>query len=138
MATTAIRQETAQLIRALDEEFIRNVNSGNVEALVSAFYAEDAQLLPPNAPLMSGHAAIKECWRGMVSAGLKISVLETKRIEESGDLAYGVGVYELTLSPPGGGTISDKGKYVVVYRRQPGGAWKAVADIFNSSRPAGG
>jgi ketosteroid isomerase-like protein len=56
--------------------------------------------------------------------------------EESGDLAYGPGAYELTLSPPGSGAISDKGKYVVVYRRHPEGSWKAVADIFNSSQPA--
>ena len=49
----------------------------------------------------------------------------------------GSGVYELTVSPPGGGTISDKGKYVVVYRQQADGTWKAVADIFNSSQPAG-
>ena len=41
---------------------------------------------------------------------------------ESGDLAYGSGAYELTLSPPGSGAISDKGKYVVVYRRQPEGS----------------
>jgi ketosteroid isomerase-like protein len=121
----------------MDDEFMRNVNAGDVEALVSAFYAEDAELLPPNAPVMQGHAAIKECWKGMVSAGLKINVLAAKRIEESGDLAYASGVYELTLSPPGGGTMADSGKYVVVYRRQADGSWKARADIFNSSRPAG-
>jgi ketosteroid isomerase-like protein len=72
----------------------------------------------------------------MVAAGLKVSILEAKRLEESGDLAYASGVYDLTLSPPGSGTISDNGKYVVVYRRQPDGTWKAIADIFNSSRPA--
>lgn len=121
----------------MDEEFVRNVNSKDVEALVSAFYAEDAELLPPNAPVMSGHVAIREFWKGMLVAGLKVFVLETKRIAESGDLAYGSGVYELTVSPPGAGTISDQGKYVVVYRRQQDGRWKAVADIFNSSRPAG-
>jgi len=137
MASATATQETVQAIRALDEEFVRNANSGNVEALVSAFYAEDAQLLPPNAPVMSGHTAIRECWKGMVSAGLNISVLDTKRIEESGNLAYGSGAYELTLSPPGAARISDKGKYVVVYRRQADGSWKAVADIFNSSQPAG-
>ena len=137
MASAVVSQETARVIRAMDEEFVRNVNSGNVEALVSAFYAEDAELLPPNAPVMSGQAAIRECWKGMVAAGLKVSILEAKRLEESGDLAYASGVYDLTLSPPGSGTISDNGKYVVVYRRSSDGSWKAVADIFNSSRPAG-
>jgi len=136
MTSTAVSQETARIIRAMDEEFVRNANAGNAEALVSAFYAEDAELLAPNASLAYGCAVILEFWKGMVGAGLNVSVLDTKRIEESGDLAYGTGVYELTLSPPGGGTISDKGKYVVVYRRQPDGTWKAVADIFNSSQPA--
>jgi ketosteroid isomerase-like protein len=136
MASTAAGLEMIQAIRAKDEEFIRNLNSGNVDALVSGFYAEDADLLPPHAPIIKGRAAIQEFWKGMVSAGLKVLVLETKRVEESGDLAYGSGVFELTLSPPGGDTMSDKGKYVVVYRRQHDGTWQAVADIFNSSEPA--
>jgi len=137
MATAMAAPETTQTLRAMDDEFVRNANAGDVEALVSAFYAEDAELLPPSAPVMRGHAEIKECWKGMVSAGLNLTILEAKRIEESGDLAYASGVYELTLSPPGGGTIADNGKYVVVYRRQADGCWKAIADIFNSSRPAG-
>jgi ketosteroid isomerase-like protein len=137
MATATATPQTTQALQAMDDEFVRNVNAGDVEALVSAFYAEDAELLPPSAPVMRGHAEIKGCWKGMVSAGLNITVLEAKRIEESGGLAYASGVYELSLSPPGGGTIADNGKYVVVYRRQADGSWKAIADIFNSSRPAG-
>lgn len=136
MASATVAQETAQAIRAMDEEFVRHANSGDADALVSAFYAEDAELLPPNAPAMAGQAAIRQCWNGLVSAGLKFSLLEARRIEESGNLAYASGVYELTLSPPGAGSKSDHGKYVVVYRRQASGSWKAVADIFNSSQPA--
>lgn len=137
MATAAAAPETTQALRVMDDEFVRNANAGDVETLVSTFYAEDAELLPPGAPVMRGHAEIRDCWKGMVSAGLNITILEAKRIEESGALAYASGVYELTLSPPGGGTIADNGKYIVVYRRQADGSWKAIADIFNSSRPAG-
>jgi len=32
--------------------------------------------------------------------------------------------------------FNDKGKYVTVYRKQPDGKWKVVADIFNSDLPA--
>lgn len=135
MTSTAVSESTVQLIRAMDTEFVRNVNGGDVAALVSAFCAEDANVLPPHAPIVAGAAAIREFWQGMISAGLRMSVLEANRIEESGDLAYGSGVYELTVSPPGKGIVSDKGKYVVVYRRQPDGSWKAVADIFNSCLP---
>ncbi|MDP3001400.1 MAG: DUF4440 domain-containing protein [Bryobacterales bacterium] len=124
------------MLRAMDQEFVRNVESGDAEALVDAFYAEDAEVLPPHAAVAKGRAAILALWKGMLAAGLKVQVLNTTRIEESGDLAFGSGVYELTLSPPGVGTIADDGKYVVVYGRQADRSWKAVCDIFNSSRPA--
>jgi ketosteroid isomerase-like protein len=42
----------------------------------------------------------------------------------------------MRLNPPEGEPIDDNGKYVVVYRRQPDGGYKVIADIFNSSRPA--
>lgn len=136
MSTATAESQTIQTLQAMDDDFVRNANAGDVETLVSAFYAEDAEILPPGAPSLRGHADILRCWQGMVSAGLNFTVLKALRIEESGDLAYASGVYELTLSPPGRDTVADSGKYVVVYRRQADGSWKAIADIFNSSRPA--
>ena len=137
MASPTVRQDTARIIRAMDEECVRNVNSGNAEGFVAAFYAEDAEVFPPNHPPVSGRAAIREFWKGMISTGVRLSVLDTKKIEESGELAYGSGAYELTLPAPGGGTVTDTGKYIVVYRRQADGSWRAIADIFNSNTPVG-
>ena len=31
--------------------------------------------------------------------------------------------------------VTDKGKYVTVYKKQADGSWKAVADILNSDMP---
>ncbi len=59
----------------------------------------------------------------------------TTRVESSGAVAYGIGRYTLALTPPGGSPVQDVGKYVVTDRRQRDGAWKAVADVFNSDRP---
>ena len=51
MATFSLgRDDAAPQIRAMDEEFVRNANAGNAEALVESFYADDAQLLPPRLP----------------------------------------------------------------------------------------
>jgi ketosteroid isomerase-like protein len=98
VASEVASPETVGAIQAMDEEFICSINSGNVEELASAFYAADAELLPPNAPVMSGHAAIRECWKRMMCAGLNIS-LQAKRIEESGGLVYASGVHDPTLTP---------------------------------------
>ena len=64
------RDDSSEQIRAMDAEFIRNANAGNADALVEAFYANDAQLLPPNSPKVSGKPAIREfCWALDTRAG---------------------------------------------------------------------
>jgi ketosteroid isomerase-like protein len=129
MATTSTGLEDAtQQIRAMDAEFVRNANSGNADALVEAFYANDAQLLPPNAAKLSGKPAIAEFWKGLIAAGASDVQLETTVISASGDLAYGVGRYKFKMAGE-----PQEGKYVVVYRRQQNGRYRAVVDMFSSN-----
>jgi ketosteroid isomerase-like protein len=130
MATSSIPapSDAARNLRDMDEEFMRNVRARDVRRLVEQFYADDARLLPPGRPELTGKAEILEGWTGMFAGGLEALELDTHHIEASGDLAYGVGTYRLTMN----GALS-RGKYVVVYRRRPDGSYKAVADIFNAS-----
>jgi len=37
-----------------------------------------------------------------------------------------------------GNLQEDRGKAVLVWKKQPDGSWKAVADIFNFDLPKGG
>ena len=41
-------EHVATILRAMDEEFMRNVAAKNAEKLTRDFYAEDARLLPPH------------------------------------------------------------------------------------------
>ena len=120
--------DAAQQIRAMDAEFVQNANAGNADALVQAFYADDAQLLPPNAPKISGKVAIAEFWRGIIKAGASDVSLDTTEVSTSGDLAYGVGKYKFKMAG-----APQEGKYVVVYRKQQNGRYKAVVDMFSSN-----
>ena len=126
----------ADAIRRLDAEFMKAASARNAQALVKAFYAPDAVLMPPNHPLVEGRDKIQGFLQGLIDSGLTGITLETTTIASAGDLAYGRGHYTLALSPPGGAPVQDVGKYIVVYRRQPSGAWRAVSDIFNSDQPA--
>jgi len=125
----------ADAIRRLDEEFMKAAGAKDAAALVKAFYAPDAVLMPPNHALVEGRKEIQGFLQGLIDSGLTNIKLETTTTGSAGDLAYGRGRYTLALSPPGGAPVQDVGKYVVVYRRQPGGAWRAVSDIFNSDHP---
>jgi ketosteroid isomerase-like protein len=134
MATShAVPDEVARIIQEMDREFERNVEAKDANALVAAFYAEDAQVFPAGQPVVSGLAEILQLWGGFLPILSRLA-LNTTRIEASGNLAYGSGTYEMTLTPPETPPIQDSGKFVVVYRRQADGSYKAVADIFNSSR----
>jgi ketosteroid isomerase-like protein len=63
-------------------------------------------------------------------------ILRTDKIEVAGDLAYGIGRLQMTIKTASGPEVHDEGKYLVVYRRQQDGQWRAIADIFNSDLPA--
>jgi uncharacterized protein (TIGR02246 family) len=128
--------DAAAAIRRLDAAFMKAASAKDVGALVAAFYAPDAALLPPNHPLVEGRDNIRAFFQGLVDAGLSGIVLKTTKVASAGDVAYGRGRYTLTISPPAGPTVQDAGKYIVGYRRQADGSWRAVDDIFNSDNPA--
>lgn len=102
----------------------------DAEQLV-AVWAEDARILMPGRPIISGKSEILAFWKAALDVVAAIT-LDTAHVEVSGDLAYGVGKNRITLKPAGEAPREEKGKYVVVYRREQGGDWKLVVDSYSS------
>jgi ketosteroid isomerase-like protein len=117
----------AEEIQRLEAGFMKHANEKDAAAVTELFYAEDAQLLGPGAPLIRGKAAIREFWAGFMQVAGNDVTLETHTVGEAGDLAYGVGRFTGTI-----GGAHQTGKYVVVYKRQADGGLKAIADAFNA------
>jgi uncharacterized protein (TIGR02246 family) len=104
----------------------------------AAVYTEDAKLLPPNSPLVTGKQAIQAFWQGGIDMGIKGATLQTVELEEHGDTVIEVGTYTLDIQPEGADLMKDQGKYVVIFKRQTDGSWKLATDMFNSDLPAAG
>ncbi len=51
----------------------------------------------------------------------------------TGDYAIETGTFEWTMQPKTGKPITDKGKYLTVWKKQADGTWKIVRDINNTS-----
>ena len=53
-------------------------------------------------------------------------------VASSGELGYTSGTYDFSIKDASGKTISDKGKYLTVWKKEADGAWKVLFDTYNS------
>ena len=130
------RVQDERVIREADAATLKAAQAKDIDGAV-ANYAEDASWLPPNAPMVTGRAAIRAGWAKLLgSPGFNIDWQINKlEIARAGDLAYAIYTYELALVGANGTPINDHGKDLAVWKKQPDGTWKMVADTFNSDLP---
>ncbi len=133
------RVADAEAIRASDGALAKAAGEKDIDAFLAA-YAEDASVFPPGAPKVTGKAAMREALSPMfASEGFSLSfTTDETEVARSGDLAYSTGTYEVTLNDAEGKPQSEKGKSVVVWKKQADGTWKVQADIWNSDAPPPG
>ncbi|MFL6830631.1 MAG: YybH family protein [Sphingomicrobium sp.] len=141
-ANTSAEVNTAAVDAGSDERAIRRqvdrwlqLVKAKDAAGIAELYAEDGAVMPPNAPIGKGRAAIEQTWASMMNTpGFNLTFNpEQIVLSSSGDMALDRGTYQLTIAPSGTAQ-NDTGKYVVVWRKV-GNEWKAAADIFNSDGP---
>jgi uncharacterized protein (TIGR02246 family) len=122
-------------IRAADAQWAKTAQAHDLDGTVS-YYTDDAVLLPPNAPIAADKQSIRASWEALLGPTIAISWHITKMdVAQSGDLAYLVGAYSLTVRDPHGNPTTDRGKLIEVWKKQADGKWKTVADTFNSDLP---
>lgn len=123
------------------EEAIRNnlntmteaVSEGDAAKIASVF-TEDAFMKFPGMEPLEGKKAVEMAHQQMFKQGIAGLDLETRQIEASGNLAYEVGSYKLSV---GDGTTIDHGSYLTVWKKN-GDDWKIYRDVISSAQSAEG
>lgn len=121
-------QPDKPFMQKLSDRLAGYFNTGDIPAL-AALYTDDATLLPPGAPPMSGQDAIAAFWAA-ASKGFGNARLTTLDVQAIGDsVAVEVGALRMQTKtqPPQQVT----GKYLVVWVLIDG-QWKLRTDIWNS------
>jgi uncharacterized protein (TIGR02246 family) len=120
--------------RASDRQNIQRTLERYVEAsrrqdaaALSALYADDAVLLPPEEEMVIGRKAIERFWQDGMEPGLSV---EAVRVQVQGEAGYLIGRYTLAATAD---APADSGKTVLCFRREAGDRWAVTADIWNSS-----
>ena len=130
------KTEEEKNLRAADIAWSDAAGKKDAEA-VAAFMTEDGIQLPPNAPSAKGREATRKEWENIFA--LKDAEVKWEpmmvQVADSGDLGYTSGTYALSFTDPKAGKITDKGKYLEVWKNVDG-KWKCHLDMYSSDNPA--
>jgi len=125
-----------QALMQLSRDWSDLIAAGDFEAALGV-WAEDAVVLPPDMPAFEGKQAIRAFVEGAARIpGFGISWEPISvHVSSSGDMAYMIERSVSTANDSLGNTVTTHGKVVTVWRKDAGGSWKNVADIWNEAPP---
>jgi uncharacterized protein (TIGR02246 family) len=132
------READAKAIRDLEIAWDQAAATKDVDKF-TAYYTDDATALYDNMPIINGKEAIKAALKPFFrDKNFSFTYATTKvEVARSGDIAYSQGTNAMTFTDRKTKKVmTEKGKYVVVYKKQADGGWKAVEDIGNADAPA--
>lgn len=108
---------------------------GEVDAL-TALYTADAVIFPERSEAITGPEAIKRYWTPRKGGKVTRHQLTPTRVVIDGKHAYDHGTYEIAGERDGKAWGPFRGKYLVVWRREPAG-WRMQLDMWNSGPESG-
>ena len=128
--STRLADADRDAIHMAVDNFTKAMLAGDF-ATAAGYYTEDGMMLPPNAPVIQGRAAIQSFLAGFPKiVAFKQDIAE---LEASGRLAYARLTYTLTMTPPGAkAPLNDNGKIIIIMRKQTNGTWLTTRGIWNS------
>jgi ketosteroid isomerase-like protein len=117
-------------IRKMDKDWSAAAGLKDLDK-ATQYYADDAQLFGVGAPAATGKDAVRKVWNNLLTSP-DYEVLSfapaAVNVAAAGDMAYETGTYELVMKDKKGKPVSQKGVYVVVWKKQAEGSWKVEVD----------
>ena len=96
---------------------------------VASVFKDDAKLLPPGKPMLTGTDAIRAYWQGAFNAGVSRIEKTPLEVVVSGDLAVETSSYVVTFKDQ-----QIVGKDTLVWRRGNDNLWRIASDIWNNDK----
>ncbi|HUE89881.1 MAG TPA: DUF4440 domain-containing protein [Vicinamibacterales bacterium] len=124
-------------LREADGRYTRLMTAKDAEG-VSALYAPDATMYPPDGPTVSGLEAVRAFAAEFTGVpGLTIGSVRPLVVEVSrdGDLGYTINAVEMTVPDEAGNPVTERLRDVHLWRKQADGSWKVVVDVWNAEPP---
>ena len=108
---------------------------------IAAHYTDDGNVMVPNSPMITGKGSIGKAMKDALTDPNWSLELQAVQVEVSrgGDLGYTRGTYVLIATDPASKkAVTEKGRFVTIFRKEADGSWKAIQDMNNAEAPATG
>lgn len=103
--------------------------NGDADA-IAALHTEDAQVMPPNAPVVEGRSAIRSYYRNVFEARTAPARFDEREVIVFGRMTYRQGIYEMEM--PNG--TREYGKFMQLWKSVDG-KWQLHRAMWSSSEP---
>lgn len=118
-------------LEAVDQAWLKAFNSGDADG-IARLYDENAVLLPPGAPAVTGRAAIRDYLKkemdGAAKGGVSFHLGPKPAGGVSRNMGWQSGSYTVTDKS---GKVLEAGKYLSVSMKK-GGKWLYIRDTWNA------
>jgi ketosteroid isomerase-like protein len=140
ISITSCKEETAEEpikptveeLGQMNRDFAQALVDGDAEAAANQ-YDENASILPPNEPIVTGRENIKAYWQAAIDAGVIGASVKTISADSNGDLAYEIGTFELRIKLENDSIIVDRGKYTEILQRNAEGKWISLYGMWSNN-----
>ena len=126
-------KKTEPVLSKLAADWAAGFNAKDCQK-VASLYADDGALMPPSEPATRGRTAIEAWCKGALASGMGDMAITPVESAISGGQAFEAGTYTVSIKGASGPVMTDRGKYVTVFKLV-GGQWRITYDIFNSDLP---
>lgn len=128
------KSATVEELGQMNRDFAKALTAKDAAA-AAILYDENASILPPNEPIVTGRANIQAYWQGAIDAGLIDGSVKTIDAKSDGDLGYEIGTFTLRFHGAKGDTVVEKGKYTEILKRNSEGKWISIYGMWSSNEP---
>jgi len=134
---TANIEEARKVIDAVMERAEADMLAGITDTTLAG-YTDDAVSMPNNGPFLRGKAAIREYYKRTMGMGLKFKEVDfvTVDVKVGGRFAYEIGTYTMTMETGETETMTDQGKYLMIYEYGEDGRWRIKIETWNTDKLA--
>ena len=128
------KSATVEELGQMNRDFAKALTVKDAVA-AAIVYDENASILPPNEPIVTGRANIQAYWQGAIDAGIIDATVKTIDAKSVGNLGYEIGTFTMRFHGAKNDTIVEVGKYTEILERNKEGKWISTYGMWSSNEP---